>query len=311
MIPALTWLKLGLTTFFWALMFYLGKYAVGYMSPESISGWRFLLAGLVLAPWVARTEGLDWAGLKHNVLPLLVMAVVGIGGFNLALFHGLGQTTALNAALIMALCPALITVFGAVLTGERVNARQLAGLALGIAGVFVVISGGSLATLLALSFQRGDLFVLGAAMSWALYSTIPKRFVSALPPLQITVGTVTLGGIMLSTYAQTTQTDFLTMQPPSVVAAVAAMGLFGSVLAYVWWNDSVRLVGASKAAIFMNLVPIFTAMIGVVLGHEITSAQIAGTVLVLGGVWLATSQPAVPGQQLIGDDLTPRLKGRI
>jgi drug/metabolite transporter (DMT)-like permease len=292
----LIWIKLGLTTFFWALMFYLGKYAVAYMSPESISGWRFLLAGLVLAPVVALREGIDWQGLKNNIVPLLIMAIVGIGGFNLALFHGLRYTSPINTSLIMALCPALIAVFGALLTGERIGVRQQAGLALGIIGVVVVITGGSLAVLLALSFQRGDLFILLAATCWAIYSTIPKRFITGLPSLQVTVGTVSLGGVLLSMYANSTQVDFFSSPPLGVIAAIVAMSLLGSVLAYIWWNDGVRQVGASMAAMFMNLVPIFAALIGVVLGQSIGLPQIVGAVLVIGGVWLATTQVASPAR---------------
>lgn len=292
----LIWIKLGLTTFFWALMFYLGKYAVAYMSPESISGWRFLLAGLVLAPVVALREGIDWQGLKNNIVPLLIMAIVGIGGFNLALFHGLRYTSPINTSLIMALCPALIAVFGALLTGERIGVRQQAGLVLGIIGVVVVITGGSLAVLLALSFQRGDLFILLAATCWAIYSTIPKRFITGLPSLQVTVGTVSLGGVLLSMYANSTQVDFFSSPPLGVIAAIVAMSLLGSVLAYIWWNDGVRQVGASMAAMFMNLVPIFAALIGVVLGQSIGLPQIVGAVLVIGGVWLATTQVASPAR---------------
>ncbi|MCC2638869.1 MAG: EamA/RhaT family transporter [Moraxellaceae bacterium] len=287
-----TWIKLGLTAFFWALMFYLGQYAVGVMSPESIGGWRFLIAALVLVPLVALREGLDWPGLRRNAGPLLVMAVVGIGGFNVFLFHGLRLTSPVNGALIMALCPTLITVFGALLMRERIAGRQLAGLALGLGGVAVVVSQGSLQALLSLSLQRGDLFVLLAATCWAIYSTIPRRFITGLPPLQITVGTIALGGVLISTFAHTTQPDFFIVPPVGVIAAVLAMSLLGSVLAYLWWNDGVRLVGAGRAGLFMNLVPIFAMLIGVGLGRPLLPSQLAGVVLVLGGVWFATAPPA-------------------
>jgi drug/metabolite transporter (DMT)-like permease len=110
----------------------------------------------------------------------------------------------------------------------------------------------------------------------------------------VTVGTVSLGGVLLSVYANSTQVDFFTLPPLGVVAAIVAMGLLGSVLAYIWWNDSVRQVGASIAAMFMNLVPIFAALIGVVLGQSVTLAQIIGAVFVVGGVWLATTNSALP-----------------
>lgn len=293
---ALVWLKLGLTTFFWALMFHLGKYAVGFMSPESIGGWRFLLAGLVLLPLVGLREGIDWAGVKRNLLPLLAMAVIGIGGFNISLFYGLKHTSPVNGALIMALCPALITLLSALLMREAVSRHQLTGLALGIAGVMVVVSHGSLHTLLSLSFQIGDLLVLLAAICWAVYSTIPRRFITGLPPLQITTGSIGLGGLLISTFAIGTQTDFFTMPPLGVALAVLTMSMLGSVLAYLWWNDGVRVVGAGRAALFMNLVPVFAALIGVAMGQSIALSQIAGAVLVVGGVLYATrpagSKPA-------------------
>lgn len=290
-----TWIKLGLTAFFWALMFYLGQYAVGVMSPESIGGWRFLIAALVLVPLVALREGLDWPGLRRNAWPLLVMALVGIGGFNVFLFHGLRLTSPVNGSLIMALCPTLITVFGALLMRERFAGRQLAGLALGLGGVAVVVSQGSLQALFSLSLQRGDLFVLLAATCWAIYWTIPTRFISGLPPLQITVGTIALGGVLISSFAHTTQPDFFTVPPVGVIAAVLAMSLLGSVLAYLWWNDGVRLVGAGRAGLFMNLVPIFAMLIGVGLGRPLLPSQLAGVVLVLGGVWFATA-PRAPAR---------------
>lgn len=289
--PSTTLLKLGLTAFFWALMFHLGKYAVGFMSPESIGGWRFLIAGLVLVPLVTFREGLDWAGLRRNLLPLTAMAVIGIGGFNVFLFYGLKHTSPVNGALIMALCPALITFLSALLMRERISGRQLAGLALGLAGIAVVVSHGSLKALLSLSFQIGDLLVLLAATSWAVYSTIPRRFITGLPPLQITTGSIALGGILISSFAMSTQHDFWTLPPLSVVAAVLTMSLLGSVLAYLWWNDGVKEVGAGTAALFMNLVPVFATLIGVGLGQSVTMAQIAGAVLVVGGVLYSSYTP--------------------
>ncbi|MGH8494243.1 MAG: DMT family transporter [Moraxellaceae bacterium] len=298
-----TWLKLGLTAFFWALMFHLGKYAVGFMSPESIGGWRFLIAGLVLLPLVSLRGGvdggLDWAGLRRNLLPLTAMAVIGIGGFNVFLFYGLKHTSPVNGALIMALCPALITSLSALLMRERVSARQLAGLGLGLAGVGVVVSHGSLHALLSLSFQIGDLLVLMAAMSWAVYSTIPRRFISGLPPLQITTGSIALGGVLISSFAMSTQHDFFTLPPMSVALAVLTMSLLGSVLAYLWWNDGVKEVGAGTASLFMNLVPVFAALIGIAMGQHLAGSQIMGAILVVGGVLYSTWQPkAAPAAEL-------------
>lgn len=293
MLSKTLWLKLGLTSFFWAAMFYLGQYAVGFLSPESVSAWRFLLGAMVVIPLVKASQGIDIQGIKQHFIPLFIMAIIGIGGFNLALFHGMKYTSAMNGALIMALCPVIISLLG-VFFGESFSIRQMTGLLFGLAGVVIVITQGNLANLTAFAMQKGDLLVLLAAFCWALYSTIPKRFIKNLDSLQITVATVTMSSIVLSLYAQSSQGDLLQAVPFSALAAIAVMGLFGSGLAYIWWNEAVRSVGANTVSIFMNLVPIYTALISVMLGQSLTLVHIIGTVLVLIGVSLNTSRAAKP-----------------
>lgn len=286
------WIKLGLTAFFWGMMFHLGKHAVAYMSPLSVGGWRFLLAGAVLLPLLHWREGINWRGIRRNALPLLAMAVIGICGFNLALFYGLRQTSPVNGALIIALNPAITTLLSALMNGERISARQGAGLALALAGVATVVSHGSLHALLSLAFTGGDLLVLIASLSWAVYSTIPRRFVQGLAPLQITTATIVLGGLVMSGFAQLAATDFFVAPPASVVTAIAVMSLFGSVLAYIWWNEGVGKIGPAKAAIFMNLVPIFATLIGMALGQPLALSQLVGAALVVSGVLYSSLNPA-------------------
>lgn len=287
---SLVLLQLGLTAFFWAMMFHLGKYAVAFMSPVSIGGWRFLLAGAVLAPLLYWREGIDWAGLRRNALPLVVMALVGIGGFNIALFYGLRVTSPVNGALIIALSPALTVMLSALLQREAVSGRQWLGLGLALAGVAVVVSHGSLAALLALDVTTGDLLVFLASVAWAIYSTIPRRFIQGLAPLQITTATIVLGGLFMSLFAQEAANDFFTLPPLGVIGALLVMSLLGSVLAYIWWNDALRQIGAGKAAVFMNLVPIFATLIGVALGQPVLASHFVGTALVVGGVLCSSSR---------------------
>ena len=289
----LTWLKLVGATLFWAAMFHLGKYAVASMSPLAIGGWRFLLAGVVLVPLVHWHSGLDWSGLRRNIWPLLAMATVGICTFNIALFYGLKFTSPVNGALIMALNPAITTVLSAFLQRERVSGQQIIGLLLGLIGVAVVVSHGSLHTLLTLSFTPGDLLVLLAASSWALYSVIPRRFVKALAPAQVTASTIAIGGMLMALSAQTISGDLLQVPALGPAIAVVVMSLGGTVLAYYWWNDSISRIGPAKAALFVNLVPIFAALMGVALGQQISSAQLVGAVLVIGGVLYASSKGRV------------------
>lgn len=282
------YLKLALTTFFWAAVFHVAKFVVGIVSPLYAGSWRFVGAALLLVPLIALREGWPLPALRRNAMALLVMSAVGVAGFNLGLFYGLRQTSAVNGALIMAFNPALTVALSALLNREPVSARQLFGLLLGLSGVVMVVSRGSWHTLASLSFSFGDVLVLAGSLGWAAYSVIPKRFVTGLSPLQVTGSTIAGGAALMAACAAVAAPDFL--QPPSlpVAAAIVFMGLFGSVLAYMWWNEGVQALGAPSVAIFINLVPIFAAVIGLLLGQSISWAQIGGAVLVITGVLCTT-----------------------
>lgn len=292
------YLKLVLTTFFWAAVFHVAKYAVAIVSPLYAGAWRFIAAAAVLLPLVALREGWPLRALRRNAPALLLMSAVGVLGFNLSLFYGLRQTSAVNGALIMAFNPALTVALSALLNREPVTARQLLGLLLGLSGVVVVVSRGSWHTLASLSFSLGDLLVLLGSLGWAAYSVIPKRFVRGLSPLQVTGSTIAGGAALMAACAAVVAPDFL--QPPSLSmsAAIAFMGVFGSVLAYMWWNQGIQALGAATVAIFINLVPIFAALIGLLLGQAITWAQIWGAALVITGVLCTTGaariRPSAP-----------------
>jgi len=295
-----TYMKLALVTFFWAAVFHVGKYAVAVMSPLSLGAWRFIVAAVVLLPVVAISGGWSLPAVKRNALPLLVMSAVGVFGFNVALFYGMRQTSAINGALIIAVNPALTVLLSAVVNREPVSRRQMAGLLLGLIGVAVVVSKGSWHTLAAMSFSAGDLLVLLATLCWAIYSVIPKRFVHGMSTMQITGGTIVGGATLMGVFAAGATPDFLQMPSLPIAAAIGFMGLFGSVLAYLWWNQGMQKIGVSSGAVFINLVPIFAALIGFLLGQPISAAQVCGAALVIAGVacasgtfWFVRPVPAV------------------
>lgn len=288
-----TYLYLVLTTFFWAAVFHLGKYAVTYMSPLSVGAWRFLLAGAVLVGYVYVQKSWDAQAVRRNLWPIVAMGVVGVFGFNLALFFGLQHTSSVNAALIMAFYPAMTAILSALLGGDRIQPRQLLGFVISLTGVVIIVCQGSLHNLLTLSFSAGDLLMLLGCFCWALYGVIPKRFISNMPTLLLTTSTIVVGAVMLAVAADVAADDLFVMPSRAVAMTIVAMALFGSVLAYLWWNQGIARIGATRAAIFINLVPVFTSLIGVALGQSLSIAQLVGAVLVIAGV-LATMTAGKP-----------------
>jgi drug/metabolite transporter (DMT)-like permease len=285
----MTYLYLVFTTFFWAAVFHLGKYAVAYMSPLAVGAWRFVIAGVVLTAYLYAKRGWNTPALRRNIWPIIAMGVVGVFGFNVALFFGLRLTSSVNAALIMAFYPAITTILSALISGEQVRPRQLLGLIISLSGVVVIVTHGSLHNLLTLSFSSGDLLMLIGCACFALYSVIPRRFIHNVPSLLLTTSTIVVGALMLSATAIIFSNDMFVIPSFSVSLTVLAMALFGSVLAYLWWNQGIAKLGATRAAIFINLVPVFTSLIGVALGQSLSIAQLVGAVLVIAGVLITMS----------------------
>lgn len=278
------YLRLVLITMFWASVFHIGKYAVEAVSPLFASAWRFLIAAAILVPLIAMREGWSLSALRRSGFGLLVMAAVGVFGFNVALFYGLRMTSAVNAALIMGFTPALTAVLSGLINRESLSRQQAIGMVLGIAGVMLVVSKGSWQTLAAMSLSGGDALVMLASLCFAVYPIIPKRFVHGMSALQTTGSSIAGGAALMAAFAMMTESTFFTPPPLPVAVGIAFMGLFGSAIAYLWWNQAVQRMGATSVAVFLNLVPIFTALIGVLLGQAISLVQLCGAALVIAGV---------------------------
>jgi drug/metabolite transporter (DMT)-like permease len=280
-------LRLALTTLIWALVFQFGVYAVAAMHPLAVAAWRFALAAVVLLPLVHARERWPLAELRANAWVLVGMALSGVFLFNVVMFRGLSDTTAVNAALIMALSPPLTTVLNACLARQRVQAMQWLGLALGLAGVACVVSNGSWTLLRQLQLSAGDGLLLLACASWSVYATLPG-YVRNLSPLQSTGASTIIGAGLLVAAALVTAPRPLQVGSWGLAAALLFMGVLGTAVALVWWNEGVQRIGPARATLYMNLTPVFAALIAIVLGRPPTWAHAAGAALVIAGVWCST-----------------------
>lgn len=281
------WLQLLLTTLGWAATFHVSKHIVSEMPPLSAAIWRFAIAVAFLLPLTTHREGWEWGALRRNAVPLLVMGGIGILGFQLGMFYGLETSSAANAALIMGLNPALTVALSAALERRHIRLLQWCGLLLGIAGVAIVVSNGHWQSLLRLSFGRGDLWLLGGAAAWALYSVMIRRNVRGLGVMQITASTILICTVAMTVGAALWAPGNLLWPPRALWLPLLFIGVIGSGLAYVWWNAAVTKLGAARASMFMNLVPVFTIGIGTLMGQPVGPAQLLGAALVIGGVILA------------------------
>lgn len=272
--------------FFWGANFVLGGFVLQDMSPLWAAAVRFVL-GVMLLFAIAGLRGERlWAPLRQYAATYLMLGVVGIVAFNLFFFEALRYTSANNAALIMATNPLLTTLLAALILNERPGARHLLALPVALAGVAVVVTQGRLGNLLALHFSSGDLLMFGADAFWALYNVFCRRYMPQASPLVNTAWITAAGALVLLCVALGSG-EHLALPAAKAALSMAVMAVGGTVLAYLFWSIGIARLGAARTAIFLNLVPVFAMLLGAVVASTPTAAQLAGGLLVLGGVTIS------------------------
>jgi drug/metabolite transporter (DMT)-like permease len=282
----LLYLLVTTSAFFWGANFVLAGPILADLPPLWAAALRFLAgAGLMLA--VARWQGEDlWRLARRHGWVYLLLGLVGIAAFNVLFFHAMKTTSADNGALIMATNPLLTTLLAAVSLGERASARHLSALPVALAGVAVVISHGDLSRLSGLQIAEGDLLMLAANLTWALFNVLTRRLMPQGSPVANTALMMAAGAAILVAAALAGSAPFA-LPGTRAALALAVMAVGGTVLAYLFWGMGIRRLGAGRTSLFLNLVPVFAMLLGGVLGDPPTAAQIAGGLLVLAGVMLA------------------------
>jgi len=298
------------STLFWGSNFNLGKYVLDAVDPLAAAAWRFLLAAGLMVLVVLFKERPDWQGIRRNLPALFIMALVGIFGFNVAFFYGLHTTSSINGALIMTLNPTLTVVLAAIVMKEAVTGRQLLGLVLSMAGIVVVVTSGSWQRLIQLHFAMGDLLLLVGNLCWAVYSVMGKRAVKKLSTLQTTAVTMLIGAAAIAGLAIAAHAGTLTLPPVSSLSALGIMALFGTVLAYLFWNKGISTIGPARTSVFFDLVPIFTMLIAIGLGQEVILAQWLGAALVMVGVLFSSGALETWSKSRIVESVHQPLGGR-
>ena len=277
----------------------IGRAAAEVMPPVGLAFWRWMLALVLLMPLAGTGLWRHRATLRREWRAIAVLGALGMGVCGSFVYIGLSTTTATNAGLIYAASPALILAIGALFSGDRVRPRQVAGIALAVVGVAVILTRGRPEALLAFDFTLGDLWVLGATISWAAYSVLLKRHSVSLPTFVLFAAITAAGVLCLAPfYAWETLAGNPVVWTRDALLSVAGVAIFASVLAYSGYQKGVALVGPARAGPFMYLMPVYAALLAVLLLDETLHAfHAAGFALILSGVALASAllRPAPGG----------------
>lgn len=286
------WGLLVLCNLFWAGNYVFGKYVVAEMSPPWITFSRWFLAAFILVVVAGVIEKPDWRKTLRQWQVLTAMAILGIVVYTLLLYEALNYTSSTNAALVSALNPAVMAVFAAIILKERISKLQVLGIGFSLIGVLIILTGGNVLQLFGMEYNRGDLLMLAAIVMWTIYSIVGKQL-RDIPPITATAASAVIATILMAPFALYQGIDLVKLSPLAWTG-IAYITIFPSVCSFVFWNIGVKELGANKTAIFLNLIPVFTALISWILGNKITPAQIFGGLMVFAGVYVTTAMKKAP-----------------
>ena len=280
---------LTLTAVMWGGNAVTAKYVTGELPPATTAFFRFACVSAILLVMVWLKEGRRCLPDRGQLVGLAALAVTGILGHNLLIFFGVKYSTATNMSLFAAVNPVITACLDAVFLHERLSRRQSAGVGLSLAGVVVIITKGDWGVLAGLGFNTGDILLALAPVAWALYSVVGRRVMRRMSALAATAWASLAGSVLL--FAAALAEGFRGTVALSPLGWVSMLYMiFGSgVIAFYWWNQGVTVIGPSRAAIFMNVIPLagmlFAALL---LGETVSLPQAAGATLIIAGVWLTT-----------------------
>lgn len=284
----ITYLKLLMTAIFWGGTFISGRMLAGSVAPFSAAFFRFLFATVCLYAILLRRQGTIPRLRRQDILPVVLLGLTGVFAYNVFFFNGLKLVGAGRASIIIANNPIVISVLSALFFGETLSPAKVVGIVVSVAGAVIAISGGDPSALLAGGIGPGDLFILGCVASWAAYSLLGKRVMRDLSPLTAVSHSAAVGMLALLVPACM---EGMPSAVPGYSAAdwinLAYLGWFGTVLGFVWYYEGIRVIGASRASLFINFVPISAICLAhIILKEPLTPSLLAGGFLVLTGVTL-------------------------
>ncbi|MDD7307160.1 MAG: DMT family transporter [Eubacteriales bacterium] len=284
-----TYFLMVIAALVWSGAFIAGKFAVPYVPAFTLTFLRFLISSAVLYPVMKlynRAHPKDNFKLTKKYIPLFLFnGIVGMLGYHALFFTALKYTSAINSSIIGAMNPIVTTVIASITMKQKTPPVQTAGIALSFTGVVLTITGDNLSMLTSFDFNRGDIFMAAAVICWASYAVMSKAKGAEVPPLALTFYSFVFCTITLIPFVIWEHPWTLEKIPVSAILAIIFMAVFSSVIGYMLQQIAIKKIGASKSSIFVNLVPVFSIILSVIiLGEELIPVKIFTSLLIIAGV---------------------------
>ena len=286
----LAYIFLLLTVTFWAGNFIVGKFASFYeVPPFSLNFYRWFFAWLILAPFTIPEILKKKKYIFENYKLFIILGVTSITIFNSIVYYSLNFTQVISGVLMISTIPVMIMFFSSILKIEKTNVFQIIGVILSFLGVIIIITKANFEILKNLDFNKGDITMVVAMFSWALYSTLLKRQKYELSQLSLLQVVISFGLIFLiPVYFIEYQVGFrIDLNKPFILILLYVVLLPG-LASFILWIKGISMIGANRSGVFLHLMPIFSAIMAMIFFNEkFMFYHILGACFIVTGILLS------------------------
>ena len=289
----LAYIFLLLTVTFWAGNFVVGKFASMYeVPPFSLNFYRWFFAWLILAPFTIPEIIKKKDYIISNYKLFIVLGVTSITIFNSIVYYSLNFTQVISGVLMISTIPVMIMFFSSILKIEKTNIFQVIGVILSFLGVIIIITKANFEILKNLNFNKGDITMVIAMLSWALYSTLLKKQKYEISQLSLLQVVMSFGLIFLiPIYFIEYQLGFrITLEKPFILI-LSYVVLLPGLASFILWIKGISIIGANRSGVFLHLMPIMSAIMAMIIFNEkFMFYHMLGACFIISGILLSNKK---------------------
>ena len=282
-----------LTTLFWSGNFIVGKAASFFeIPPFTLNFYRWTFAWLILAPFTLPEIIKKKNYILSNIKLILILGITSITIFNSIVYYSLNFTQVISGVLMISTIPVMIIIFCWFLNIEKTNSYQIMGVIFSLAGVVVIITKANLEVLLNLNFNKGDLWMVVAMFSWAMYSALLRKKKLEITQLSLLQTIISAGLIfLLPAYLMEVNLGYRVEIHMPFILTLTYVVLFPGLASFILWIKGIGIIGSNRSGIFLHLMPIFSTIMAIVIFKEkFMIYHLIGAILIITGIILSSKK---------------------
>ena len=289
----IAYIFLLLATLFWSCNFIVGKAASLFnIPPFTLNFYRWIFAWLILAPFTLKEIIQKKDHILQNIKLILVLGITSITIFNSIVYYSLNFTQVISGVLMISTIPVMIIFFSWIFKIEKTNIYQILGVIFSLLGVAIIVTKADLDILINLNFNKGDLWMVVAMFSWAIYSALLRKKKFDLSQASLLEVIISAGLILLlPAYLIEKALGFeLNVNLPFILT-LSYVVLFPGLASFICWIKGIAIIGPNRAGIFLHLMPIFSTILAILIFEEqFMNYHLFGALFIIGGIFLSSKK---------------------